>query len=361
MINNIIAPDDTRISEIGDFASDAVDFYKNITYHNYTEEVVYIRDRTGVVAKLNPTTNLRWRGESALVVKMQLHMNHVTAQHNYERVIAMRAEDRKFIDKLFLQNYGEVQKRNNQALSITVLLTFNKTQLIGDRGVSYIDITDSLVFIGDGVRYVENSYVPGTVDAAIKRFTDEVQTDPEVEIASEPFFFMVKIVDNDARELPTYWTNIGNRVYSIRAVRDPTCQSGAYVLNREAECNSRSSSLIARFYPLHDFLKIVDFPLYRTHEEAAENPSHPQVKNWKEAMNEQAAKTAKAEAELRGTKERQEQEKAKFNQEMRNNKRKNTFELFKYGPMIINGLIALTMIILSVVTKTPVKVPPIKV
>jgi uncharacterized membrane protein YraQ (UPF0718 family) len=133
------------------------------------------------------------------------------------------------------------------------------------------------------------------------------------------------------------------------------------VINRESECTQRSSSLIAKYYCLGDFMKIEDFPLYRSHQEASENPSHPQVKNWKEAMSEQAAKTIKAETESQTAKERQEQERVKFEQDMRSTKRKNTFELFKYGPMIINGVIALAVIIVSLITKTPVKPPPIKV
>ena len=368
MINNIIKPDECRVSEAGDFVPGQTGFTKTIHYRNYTEEVVYVRDRTGTVVKLNPTTNIRYRGESALVVQIQMHMDHATAAHNYDRVIAMRPDERSFVDKMFMENYGDAERRNMRPLSLSMIYTINKTHLIAGRGISFIDTTDTLAFIGPGCEYVDKEYVPGTNDHDISSFHKEMRETEGVSFDPRPFLWMVRIIDNESPQLPVYWTNFSNRVYSIRSERSKTLKSGFYVINREQETEARSDNLIAYYYTPEQFRVAEDFPIYTSYLEALANPSHPQVKNMKDILREQAAKASKAEIEAGEARERQKRESVKHEQEKANRaedlkaaKRKNTFELFKYGPMIINGLIALTLIIVSLVTKTPVKAPPIKI
>lgn len=359
MINRIIDPDDVKIEEITDSYSETIDYCKTISYHNYTDEVVKLKDRTGVITKLNPATSLRYRGEAALVVRIKIQMNAESAIENRNRVLSTPAEDRTFLDRMILEKYSDVMYRNHQPLSLFVQLTVNKSKLKEDRGVTYVEFADAMVFIGQGIEQLQSSFIPGTEDYDLERISKEMLAEEEIDKSGASFVFLVKIVDNESVILPEYWTNIANRVFSIRAVRDPRYQSGIYVIHREPECMGASRDLLAKYYSPKQFSTVEDFPLYQTRSEAENNPSHPEMRNYKEMLAEQVARAAKAEAELNAARWRAQHERAKQEEDLKQTRRKNTAESFKYVPMIINGLITLAMIAISLLTKTPVK--PLKV
>lgn len=359
VINRIINPDDVKIEQISDTYTETIDYCKTVSYHNYTDEVIKIRDRTGTVCKLNPVTSLRYRGEAALLVKIKIQMNAESAIENRNRVLAMPAEDRTFMDRLIVEKYDDAMYRNHQPLSMFVQLVINKSRLKEDHGITYVEFADAMIFIAQGIERIENSFIPGTENRDIEQISQEMIAEEEIDRSGNAFTFMVKVIDNESAQLSEYWTNIANRVYAIRAVRDSRYQSGIYVIHRESECAGVSRDLLAKYYTLKQFSVVEDFPLYATRDEAERNPSHPEVRNYKEQLAEQIAKTAKAEAELNAARQRNEHDKRKQEEDLKQTRRKNTAESFKYVPMIINGLIMLGSIILTLITKAPVK--PIKV
>lgn len=361
MINRITNPNEVKVAEAAEAYTDSIDYSKTITYHNYTDEVLRIRDRTGIVQRLNPVTNISYGGEAALVVKIKIQMNADSALDNRNRVLATPVEDRTFIDKLIIEKYDDLMYRNHKPLHLTVTLTINKSRLKASTGVTYVEFADAMVFIAQGISRIDSTFIPGTEDYNLEKFSSRVYDHDEIDRTNSSFLFMLKIIDNESAVLPKFWTNIGNKVYSILAIRDPNYESGIYVISNESDCCGETSDLIAKAYTLQNYALMEDFPLYQTRAEAEANPSHPEVRNYKEQLAEQIARTAKAEAEAAAAKEKNRYEKQKQEEDIKNTKRKNTAEYFKYVPMIINGLIALATILISVFLKTPVKAPPIKV
>lgn len=364
---NVIDTFEVRDTVIGVDQGDLEgDFVKNIRYLNYTDEVVKIRDRSGFIIHLNPAYSANYTGKVGLVIRIEMHFNHNTARMNFERIIHKPQEERDLVEKEFVKKYQQAIHQMNRRMSFVIYLLVEKPHLLKNNGQNFISVTDTAVFIGQGIETMDRVFCPGSEEEYLIRHESVIRNSKEAEyFDNDSLLYSVRVVDNTSEGLPTYWTNIFNATIAIKAQRMPGLRDGIYITFRASNQTVTERSLDMEYYPIEERLKIAA-PLYLTKEEAMSNFSHPERVYSSEQAREQAAKASKMERDeelarekLRAERDRQRYERERYQQEEKSTRRKNTFEMFKYGPMIINGVIVLVTLLIGFITKTPIR--PVKI
>lgn len=342
------------------------DFVKNVRYLNYTNEIVKIRDRSGFIIHLNPAYSPSYTGKDGLVIRVEMQFNHNTAKLNYERIIAKPQSERDVIELEFAKRYSQTVHQLNRRMNFVCYVLVDKSQLLEHGGQNYLSITDTAVFIGRGIETMSRVFCPGSKEEYLIRHQNKIQgSDESVFFDDISLLYSVRVVDNTSPNLPVYWCNVFNNAVAIKAMRDPSLADGIYITYRTNNQNSEEYSLDMDYHPIGERLKIA-VPLHISKEEAMNTFVHPERIIRDEQVREQAARANKMEKDeelarekLKAEKQRQQFEKERFEQEEKATRRKNTFDLIKYGPMIINAVIVLVTLIISFVTKAPIR--PVKI
>ncbi len=364
---NIIESFEVRDTVLGVDQGDLEgDFVKHIRYLNYTNEVVKIRDRSGFIVHLNPAYSANYTGKDGLVVRVEMHFNHNSAKINYERIIGKPQSERDILEVEFARKYVQMVHQLNRRMIFITYVLVEKEKLVKNSGQNFLTITDTAVFIGTGIENMDRVFCPGSEEEYLVRHEAIIQSSEESEyFNNDSLLYSVRVVDNTSEALPEYWSNVFNSIVPVRAQRCPGLRDGIYITTRTNNLDVAERSLEMEYCPIENRLKI-DVPLYLSKEEAMNNYSHPERIFTSEQAREQAAKASKMEREeemakekLKAERERQNNDRQRFEQEEKAQKRKNTFEMFKYGPMLINGIIVLVTLIVGFLTKTPIR--PVKI
>lgn len=342
------------------------DFVKHVRYLNYTNEIVKIRDRSGFIVHLNPAYSANYTGKDGLVVRIEMHFNHNSAKINYERIIGKTQSERDPLEMEFARKYVQMVHQINKRMIFIAYVLVEKEKLIKNNGQNFVAVTDTCVFIGPGIETMDRVFCPGSKEESLIRHESIIRNSEEgVYFDNDSLVYSVRVVDNTSETLPEYWSNVFNSLVCIKAQRCAGLKDGIYITTRTDNRDASERSLEMEYCPIENRLKL-NVPLYLSKEEAMNTYSHPEKIYTSEQAREQAARASKMERDdelarekLKAERERQNYDKQRFEQEEKAQKRKNTFEMFKYGPMLINGVIVLVTLLIGFLTKTPIR--PVKI